>query len=98
MSCVTCQDPSYLANILTNTNRLLMLNFGHLANIMTNINNIRKVYLCYLANALTNTNSISKLEPCHLANTLTNIYDKVNNFIREEMWLRLTDYSLLVTK
>ena len=83
---------------MTNTDGLMMLDVCHLANTLTNINDISKVYLCYLANILTNTNGILKMDPRHLANILDNIDKKADDFTKEKIWLRLIDYSLLITR
>ena len=36
LSCITCQDSSHLANILANTDSLLVLDLCHLTNTLTN--------------------------------------------------------------
>ena len=57
-----------------------------------------KIYFCHLANTLANTNKIAKIDHYYQANILTNINDKVENFTREEILLRLTNSSHFVIR
>lgn len=71
---------------------------SHLTNTLANIDSLLVLDLCHLASTLTNTNDIPKIYFCSLASTLTNINDKLDDFIKEEVWLHLTNCSPLVTR
>lgn len=65
---------------------------------MTNINDYKDLFLLFSQYALTIANKHEDKLLLSSQYTLTNTNNKANNFIREEVWLRSINYSLLVTK